>query len=200
MLRRNPQRPQATGPQPAGGGNAVSRRNFLCVSAATTATLGLLASTPALAASRERAVSFYSPHTGETLRLVYWTPSDGYIRESMQEINYALRDHYNGLVKRIDKHLIDLLYTLRLKLDSKRPLEILCGYRSPQTNAMLRQRSSGVAKNSFHMYGQATDIHVPGRGLAEVRRAAMSLKLGGVGYYPRSGFVHVDTGPVRYWG
>lgn len=199
MLRRETCRSQVAEPQQSTAtANNVNRRKFLCLSAATT--VGMLVSVPALAATRERAVSLYCPHTGERLRLVYWTPTDGYIRESMQEINYTLRDHYNGLVKRIDPHLVDLLFTLRSKLDSKRPLEILCGYRSPQTNAMLRRHRSGVAKNSFHMYGQASDIRVPGRSLADLHRTAVSLKLGGVGYYPRAGFVHVDTGPVRYWG
>lgn len=188
----NDHQEHATAPTPP-----LNRRHFLRL---TAAGMGLLATAPAFALDRERALSFYCTHTSETLRLVYWTPTEGYLRESLQEVNYAFRDHYNGLVKRIDKHLLDLLYALRLKLQPRQPINILCGYRSPQTNAMLRRHHSGVAKNSFHMYGQAVDIRMPGHSLTDLHRAAVSLKMGGVGLYRRSDFVHVDTGPVRYWG
>ena len=175
----------------------LGRRRFLQLSAAG---LGILATGPALALNKERCLSLYCAHTGETLRLVYWTPTEGYLSESIQEISYTLRDHRNDLVKRIDTKLLDALYTLQLKLEAHRPTLVLSGYRSPQTNAMLRRQSRGVAKDSYHMYGKAVDIRMPGRDFNDLHRAAVSLQAGGVGRYRRSQFVHLDTGPVRHWG
>jgi uncharacterized protein YcbK (DUF882 family) len=148
----------------------------------------------------ERHLSFYAPSTGETVRAVYWAPRQGYIRDSVREISWALRDHHNDQYKLFDTSLLDHLYALQLKMDFKTPFHIICGYRSPGTNAMLRQRSRRVAKNSYHMRAMAVDIRMPGRSTADLRRAALSLQAGGVGYYPRSNFIHIDTGPLRTWG
>ena len=97
------------------------------------------------------------------------------------------------------EELLDLLHTMRLQLGTAQPFEVISGYRSPETNEMLRKRGAGVGKNSLHMQGMAIDVRVPGRRLKDVRRVARELKRGGVGYYPRSNFVHVDVGKVRYW-
>ena len=96
--------------------------------------------------------------------------------------------------------LLDLMYAMQLKLDTSEELNIISGYRSPQTNASLRAKSKGVAKRSYHMKGMAVDIRVPNRNVGKVYDAAMDLRVGGVGYYPRSDFVHIDVGPVRRWG
>lgn len=175
----------------------VNRRRFLQYA---TAALGLAAIAPALALSKERNLSLYAPNTGETLRLVYWTPTEGYINESIQEISYLLRDHRTDLVKRFDSQLLDVLYSLQLKLEPRQPIHTLSGYRSPQTNAMLRSRSRAVAKNSYHMRGQAVDIRMPDRDFNALHHAALVMEAGGVGRYRNSQFIHVDTGPVRRWG
>jgi uncharacterized protein YcbK (DUF882 family) len=99
----------------------------------------------------------------------------------------------------MDPKLIDQLFVLRQKLDTNQPFQIISGYRSPKSNAMLRSNGRGVARRSLHMTGQAIDIRVSGRSLSQVRLAALSLSAGGVGYYPKSQFVHLDTGRVRRW-
>ncbi len=110
-----------------------------------------------------------------------------------------LRDFRTGDVHKIDPALLDLLYDLQERAGATRPFEVISGYRSPQTNAALRRRSHGVAGSSLHMQGQAIDIRVGDVPLASLRRAALALRQGGVGYYPASNFVHVDTGRVRTW-
>jgi uncharacterized protein YcbK (DUF882 family) len=134
------------------------------------------------------------------IRMVYWTPSDGYIPESMHEISQVMRDRHDGSMKKIDQKLLDQIYALQLKLQPKQPIHILCGYRSPATNAQLRRNRRGVAKDSLHMRGQAADIRMPDRDFNQLHRAALSLEAGGVGRYRRSRFIHLDTGPVRNWG
>lgn len=148
---------------------------------------------------RERSLSLYNTHTSESLKsVVYWADGD-YLPEALTDINFLLRDHRTDLVKPIDPKLFDLLYTLSAKLENQKPYQIISGYRSPESNRQLRQKSSGVAKKSFHLAGQAADIRLPGRNLSQLRRAALNLRAGGVGYYPKSGFIHVDTGPRRSW-
>ena len=146
----------------------------------------------------DRSLYFYNLHTGENLKTVYWSRGK-YISEALVEINYILRDHRSGEIESIDKRLLDLLYTLGKRLEIKEPFNIVSGYRSPSTNALLHRRSSGVAKGSLHQKGKAVDIRAPGCELSSLRNAAIALKGGGVGYYPRSNFVHVDVGRVRYW-
>ncbi len=178
----------------------LSRRGFLKVAACGTA---LLAGSPALAATAlttERVLSLYNPNTTEALRLVYWIPGEGYIRESLQELSQTLRDHRNDQVKLFDPHLLDQLYALQLQLDYRKPVHVISGYRSPETNAMLRRRSRAVARESYHMKARAMDLRMPGRNVSDMRKAAMALNAGGVGYYPRSRFIHLDTGDVRSWG
>lgn len=178
----------------------LSRRGFLKAGAAVLAASlpgKALAGIPA-ASAPERKLGFYNTHTGEQLNAVYW--ADGvYQPDGLTEIYHLLRDYRSGDVSPIDTRLLDLLHTLSASLGMDKPFHVISGYRSPATNAMLAERSSGVAKHSLHMDGLAIDIRMPGRELADVRRAAIALGGGGVGYYPASDFVHVDVGRVRTW-
>jgi uncharacterized protein YcbK (DUF882 family) len=145
-----------------------------------------------------RSLDFYNTHTGETLKTVYWEKGR-YIDESLNQVNYILRDFRVNEIKAIDPRLLDLLYSLNRRLYTREPFSIISGYRSPATNAMLAARSEGVARHSLHIDGKAIDIRVQGRSLRELWRAAIDQWSGGVGYYPRSDFVHVDVGRVRFW-
>lgn len=146
----------------------------------------------------ERRLSLYNIHTGESLNTLYWA-NNRYVYDSLREINYLLRDHHSGEVTNIDRQLLDLLYQINGRVDNRFPFEVLSGYRSAATNAMKAERSSAVARHSLHIQGRAVDIRLPRTSLSSLRLAAASLQQGGVGYYPRSGFIHVDTGDVRYW-
>jgi uncharacterized protein YcbK (DUF882 family) len=137
-------------------------------------------------------------HTAERLKTVYWLQGE-YLPEALGDINYILRDYRTDEVKPIDPRLLDLLYAMSRKLRTRRPFHIVSGYRCPATNAMLRRYNKGVAKRSLHIQGKAVDFRLPGYTLASLRRVAVALRGGGVGYYPRSNFIHVDTGKVRYW-
>ncbi|MEW6647087.1 MAG: YcbK family protein [Pseudomonadota bacterium] len=158
-----------------------------------------LISAPVLAIRGERRLAFNNLHTGESLHTVYW--QDGrYVAEGLAAINHLLRDHRSGEAGNMEPLLFDLLYQLQQRVGLARPYEVISGYRSPQTNAQLRQNSNGVAKNSLHMEGRAIDVRLPGEALRHLLHAARDLRAGGVGYYPRSGFIHLDTGPFRTWG
>lgn len=189
--------------KPRAGRHTISRRRFFSLSAGVAlAALPMLAmphpASASIIATGERKLSFNNLHTGETLKTVYWEKGV-YVPEALSEINYILRDFRTGDMRAIDPKLLDLLYTLRGKLDARAPFSIISGYRSPKTNALLASASSGVAKRSLHMEGKAVDISLDDVGLNNLRRAAISLRKGGVGYYPASGFVHVDVGRVRTW-
>ncbi|MEK7752072.1 MAG: DUF882 domain-containing protein [Acidobacteriota bacterium] len=158
---------------------------------------GSFASVPATFAP-ERKLRFYNTHTGEQLNTTYWAQG-AYQSEGLREIYHVLRDHRSGDVSSIDVKLLDLLYLLSASLHTSERFHVISGYRSPATNAMLSRKGGGVAKHSLHMDGLAIDICMPGRNLADVRRAAVALNGGGVGYYPASDFVHVDVGRVRTW-
>jgi uncharacterized protein YcbK (DUF882 family) len=145
-----------------------------------------------------RSVSLYNTHTGEWVRTVYW--ADGhYIREAVRDINWVLRDHHSDEVRPMNAGLLDVIGMLRDRLECNDPFLVICGYRSPTTNHTMAMRHDGVASNSFHIHGMAIDLRSERRELTQVRNAALSLRGGGVGYYPRSDFVHVDCGPVRCW-
>ncbi len=148
--------------------------------------------------SDEKVLSFYNLHTKEYLQTVYWKNGE-YVSEALAQINHIMRDHYCGAVKPIDKKLLDLFFAIRQRLNCSKPFHIISGYRTARTNAFLRKHKKAVAKNSLHLYGKAADIRLPDYGLKVLRRAAYELKAGGVGYYPRSNFIHVDVGRVRYW-
>ena len=185
-----------SGELPLSSSFGLSRRRLLAGIAGFSA-VGLAASAPAISFA-PRAVSLYNTHTGEWLRTVYW--ADGhYIREAVRDINWILRDHYTDEIRPMDAGILDLLGMLRQRLDTPDPFLVICGYRSPATNARLFRRGGGVAKHSYHIKGMAIDLRSERRTLSQVHEAALSLRCGGVGYYPRSDFVHVDCGPVRRW-
>jgi len=145
-----------------------------------------------------RELAFVHLHTGERLELIY--AADGrYMPEALASVNHFLRDHYSGEIGLIDPRLLDQLYEIRLSLGGDARFLVISGYRCPATNAALRRRSAGVASNSLHMQGRAIDMRLEGVPLPELRDAALELKAGGVGFYPASNFVHVDTGRVRRW-
>lgn len=149
-------------------------------------------------AGSTQTLSFYNTHTGELLTAAYRTGGRT-LSQGLARINHILRDHRAGEVSPIDVKLLDLLCALSRKLDNAKPFHIISGYRSPQTNALLRRLSKGIAKNSLHLYGKAVDIRLPGCRLSHLRQAALELKAGGVGYYPSSNFIHVDVGRIRAW-
>jgi uncharacterized protein YcbK (DUF882 family) len=146
-----------------------------------------------------RSLAFDHTHTREQLSVVY-AVGERYVADALGTLNHFLRDHYTGDVGVIDPLLFDLLHRLKTELAAAQPFQVISGYRCPTTNATLRAtRGGGVASHSLHMDGKAIDIRIPGVALADLRDAAMSLRVGGVGYYPREQFVHVDTGRVRHW-
>lgn len=149
-------------------------------------------------AGRDRSLALYNTHTGESITSVYWTEGS-YVPQVLTEIDYVLRDHRNNEIKAISPALLDFLYGINSMVEARQPFQIISGYRSPATNSKLAALGGGVAKHSMHLDGKAIDIRVPGRELIQVRRAALMLQGGGVGYYPKSDFVHVDVGRVRQW-
>jgi uncharacterized protein YcbK (DUF882 family) len=178
------------------GAPSRNRRYFLGLGLAVAG--GFVSSSARAALSVPRHLSFYHTHTGETLSATYWEKG-GYVPDALARIDYILRDFVNDERRIIDRRLLDLLASLRGNLGSRAPFEIISAYRSPATNAMLRAKSDGVAKNSYHIKAMAIDIRLADVPLHQLRAAAMELQRGGVGIYPASNFVHVDTGPVRYW-
>jgi len=183
--------------------NGARRRKLLAGMA--LAPLGLarpaLAGTPTAADTAhpaERFLAFHNLHTGERLHVTYF--ADGaYVPASLARVDWLLRDFRAGEVHAIDPRLLDTLHALAAACGCE-TFEIISGYRSPKTNAMLRKASGGVAKRSLHMDGRAIDVRVTGLGTARLRDAAIALRRGGVGYYPGSDFVHLDTGRFRTWG
>jgi uncharacterized protein YcbK (DUF882 family) len=146
-----------------------------------------------------RNLSLININTQERLTIEYWARGR-YLVDALRAINHILRDHHDGSVHPMDPRLVDVLYGVYKLAGKQAAIEVICGYRSPHTNARLRRARHGVAGHSLHMAGRAVDIRVPGNSLDTLHRSALALRAGGVGYYPRSGFVHVDTGPVRTWG
>jgi uncharacterized protein YcbK (DUF882 family) len=154
----------------------------------------------AAAATRaaDRVLSLYSVNTGEHLAVQYF--ADGAYRpDSMTAVSRLLRDHLTDQAHAIDPTLLDQLFVLRSALETQAAFHVVCGYRSPETNALKRRQHHGVAGHSFHLAGRAVDVFLPDRDLRQLRTAALRLEAGGVGYYPRSDFVHLDTGPIRTW-
>ena len=180
----------------------LTRRGILKAFAATTITaaptfanaFGLIRG-----AGDIRRIKMHSGRTGERIDTIYWIEGE-YIPEAMAEINRFMRDWRTNSVIDFDHRTVDILAASHRLLDTQASYLLLSGYRSPQTNAMLRSKSRGVARNSLHMKGQATDIRLEGRSVSQISRAAMSCSAGGVGKYSSSNFVHVDCGDVRVWG
>lgn len=181
-----------------GATSLFDRRRFLTHAAA--AAVGAAAAPRTLFAGTggRRSLCLYNTHSAERLTAEYWV--DGwYNPDARARLNHILRDWRTGEVTEIDPALLDLLHQIQSRTDTTAPLHVVCGYRSPATNARLARTNRGVARNSFHIKGMAVDIRLPDYNLRGLRQLALDLRVGGVGYYPRSGFVHVDTGPVRTW-
>lgn len=146
-----------------------------------------------------RRIRMYSGRSGEHIDTIYWIEGE-YIPEVMKEITYFARDIRTGTTKTFDPRTIDIAAAAHRLMDVTEPYVLLSGYRSPETNAMLRSHSSGVARNSLHMKAQAADLRLQSRSVSQMARAALACSAGGVGRYSRSNFVHMDCGPVRTWG
>ncbi|PVH30525.1 YcbK family protein [Pararhodobacter oceanensis] len=179
-----------------------TRRGLLGVFAATT-LIAAPTMSQAFAFNRGagdiRRIRMHSGRTGESLDMIYWIEGE-YIPEALEAVNHFFRDWRNDRVHRIDTRTIDIMAASHNLLEVDEPYMLLSGYRSPETNAMLRRRSSGVARNSRHMVGQAADLRLRSRSVNQIARAAQACNAGGVGRYSRSNFTHMDCGPVRSWG
>ncbi|WP_446809352.1 YcbK family protein [Methylomonas sp. 2BW1-5-20] len=145
-----------------------------------------------------RALAFQNPHTGDKLNLTYFERGR-YLSDALDEISFLLRDHRTDDVHPIDPELLDQLHDLKQMLGLHQPFDVICGYRSPLTNAKLHAEHTGVANNSFHMHGRAVDIRIERFDLRRIHNAALAMHRGGVGYYPSSNFIHLDTGTFRTW-
>jgi uncharacterized protein YcbK (DUF882 family) len=173
--------------QSAGTGSAQSRE----VSVAATPAVGRQ--------GLEHRLVLYNTHTAERIDIVY-RRGDEYIPEALAKLDYFLRDHVTGDVRHFDPRLYDILSDLTAAVGHPGgEIEIVCGYRTPTTNESLRAHTTGVAKHSLHIQAEAIDLRMPGINTLKLRAAALTLRRGGVGYYPHSDFIHVDTGRVRQW-
>lgn len=151
-----------------------------------------------LSTARPRILTLNNLHTGESLQTEFFN-GKSYDKSELARLDHFFRDYRANKSKSIDPHLFDQLFRLQTLLNTRKPVQLISGYRSLATNNMLRESGDGVAKHSYHTLGQAMDFHIQGITLSNIRKAALSLRSGGVGYYPRSNFVHIDTGPVRHW-
>lgn len=181
-------------------GNVTRRKVTTGLLAGGIAATGLIAA-PALARGKGnfRALSLINHRTAEKLKSVYWVEGE-YIPEALEAFNYILRDWRENLTIQIDPKVIDIMAATHNLLETSEPFQVVSGYRSPKTNAMLRSRSKGVARKSYHTRGMAIDLTLDERSVGQIASAAKSLGAGGVGRYSRSKFTHVDSGPVRDWG
>lgn len=187
----------------------LNRRHFLrqaaCLGAAGVTGLSSpsLLAQPTLsdlptADQPERTLRLYNIHTGEYLTTTYW--ADGqYLNEELQTLDLLLRDHRTNQAMALQRALYDKMFHLQELFNRREPLYVISGYRSPATNSGLRQVSTGVAENSLHIQGRAVDIRIPGVSHRHLHQAALAMRSGGVGYYPKSGYIHLDTGRVRSW-
>lgn len=182
----------------------IKRRKFLKQVALFGATSGMAAASGQAIASPlrsdiEKTLRLYNIHTGEEVKATFWAEGR-YIDDEIQQLDMLLRDHRANEVLAMQRKLYHHLYKLQNMLGPKQGVHIISGYRSASTNQYLRQSSNGVAKKSLHMQGRAIDIRMPGISTRDIQKAATSMRIGGVGYYPKSGFIHLDTGRVRQWG
>ncbi|MGE5172162.1 MAG: DUF882 domain-containing protein [Rudaea sp.] len=175
---------------------SLGRRGFL--GAGGIAAAMLILPRRAHASARPRSLAFRHTHSQERLAVMY-AIGDRYVPDALDRVAQFLRDFRNGEMHAIDPALLDQLHALTSVAAGAATIDVISGYRSPATNRMLHERSHGVATQSLHLEGRAIDIRVAGVRLADLRDAALSLRAGGVGYYPASDFVHVDTGRVRRW-
>ena len=174
----------------------ISRR--LLLSAGIASIAGLAA--PAVLAKTvdARRLQMLNLHTGDRFAGPYWM-AGRYLKDALDDINHVLRDHRSGEAAAMAPGLLDLVHRLSMEVRADDAYRIVSGYRSPATNAKLRAQGHGVAKSSYHTRAMAIDLSLANRKLSQLRDTAKALKKGGVGYYPKSGFVHVDVGPIRYW-
>ena len=182
--------------------SGMTRRALLGAFAATTVAAAPTFSKAAgfLRGSGDiRRLRMYSGRTGERIDMIYWIEGE-YIKDAVKEVNHFMRDWRTNQSIAIDLRAVDIMAASHNLLDATEPYMLLSGYRSPQTNAMLRSRSRGVAKNSLHVKGQAADLRLSTRSVSQMARAAQACRGGGVGKYPGSNFVHMDCGVVRTWG
>lgn len=190
--------------------SSLSRRSFLSNSAKFSAGIAASCSAPSVLAdanpsivsarlqTQDRSLSLYNIHTGERLTATFFAEGQ-YQSEELKRLDWLLRDHRSGDATAIHRDLYERLFQLTETLGGSQGIHIISGYRSPKTNAVLRQQSSGVAKRSLHMQGKAIDLAMPGVSHQHLHKAARAMKVGGVGYYPKSGFVHLDCGRTRHW-
>lgn len=178
----------------------ISRRTFLARAGLAAVGAMLLPSAEAIGKtfSRERTLSLLNVNTDEELRITC-CPDQYYDRQMIQRFNNFLRDHHADEVRAMDPALLDLLYAISAFTGSTGTIKIISGYRSPETNSWLRKMSHGVAEHSMHIEGKAIDIRMSDVDVHTIRQVALALQQGGVGYYPRRDFVHIDTGSVRSW-
>ncbi len=182
--------------------SSISRRGLLGAFAATAVMAAPTYSNAAgflRGGGDIRRLKMYSGRTGESIDTIYWIEGN-YIPEAMTEVNRFFRDWRNGVTAQIDTRTIDIVAATQNLLETDQPYTLISGYRSPQTNAMLRANSSGVARNSLHLQGKAADLRMDGRSVGQMARAAAACRAGGVGRYSGSNFVHMDCGAVRSWG
>ena len=176
----------------------VSRRSFLKKSAIITGAAMMTQSEILAATGEKKTLKLYNVH----LNKMFYAPffeKNYYKLSGLFEVNKAFIDYRAKEMIRVDVKLVNLLYEIKQHLGYDKQFNIVSGYRSPRTNAALSKRREGVAKHSYHIKGQAVDIYVPNVSLRRLKDVAMGLRKGGVGYYPRSNFIHVDVGPVRSW-
>ncbi|ATG73084.1 hypothetical protein CGX12_11210 [Zobellella denitrificans] len=177
----------------------TERRRFLLGLGALGAAALLPLPAGASLSAPVRRLSLYNLHSGEKVTATFWEQGR-YLDEGLGSFSRLMRDLRRDEAFPIDPRLFDQLFLLQQRLGRQGEIQVISGYRSPRTNALLHRQGKGVAKKSYHMLGQAIDLRLPGVPLAELNRAARQLGAGGVGYYPGSDFVHLDTGPVRSWG
>lgn len=181
---------------------AWTRRAFLRTSVAGVAMLGGRLVCPSVTFAGElpeARLTFVNVWTDERLDVTYRNEAGGYDFDALDEVNHILRCHYTGEVAAIDVRVLEHVNLVQKKLGGDREIHVISGFRSPEYNAMLVRTGRRAAKNSLHIRGQAIDLQIPGIHPKMVRQAALELGYGGIGYYPRSKFVHLDSGPFRHW-
>ncbi len=180
----------------------MNRRHFLKAATAVASWTAVPASAhtafAALHAAPPRRLNLRNHQTGEELNEIFWEHGN-YIQESLDAFSYLLRDFHNDQSKATDPRLLDALHRLQYKLDNHHQIEVVSAYRTVATNQHLREQGFNAADGSLHTQARAVDVVLPGSTLKDVRKAAVSLRSGGVGYYPKQGFIHLDTGRVRQW-
>ena len=183
------------------GRPVLGRRHFLRSTSlgVAAATLAPMWTTELVAADFGfREISFHHLHTAESLAIEYMQNGE-YVPDALKAVDHVLRDHYNDMVHPIDPKLLDILYAVAAETATRSPFRVISGYRSPETNEKLRRRGGGVARNSMHLKGKAVDVRLDDVATTDIRDVGLALRRGGVGYYRKSDFVHLDTGRVRRW-